>query len=123
MMIERLTGFPENVLAFVCQGQVTKRDYDTVLVPAVRAALENRRKVRIYYETAENFAGIDPGAVWEDFKIGMEHLARWERMAVVTDVDWIKHTIRLFSFLMPGELKLFPRSEAAKARSWIAATD
>jgi SpoIIAA-like len=119
LMIERLTDFPKNVLAFACHGRVTRQDYDTVLVPAVRAALESRDKVRIYYETAENFAGIEPGAVWEDFKIGMEHLARWERMAVVTDVEWIKHTIRFFSFLMPGELRIFSRADAAKARDWI----
>jgi hypothetical protein len=118
-MIERLKDFPDNVLAFACHGRVTKQDYDTVLVPAAQAALKSRGRVRIYYETAADFAGIEPGAVWEDFKIGMEHLTRWERMAVVTDVDWIKHTIRFFSFLMPGELKIFPRAEAAQARAWV----
>jgi hypothetical protein len=29
----------------------------------------------------------------EDFKIGVEHLSRWERVAVVTDIDWIKHAV------------------------------
>jgi hypothetical protein len=41
-------------------------------------------------------------------------------MAVVTDVDWIRHTIRAFSFLMPGEMRVFPTSEASQARQWIA---
>ena len=50
----------------------------------------------------QDFAGIDPGAMWEDFKVGMEHFTHWERVAVVTDVEWIKHTVRFFSFLMPG---------------------
>jgi hypothetical protein len=36
------------------------------------------------------FSGIDAGAVWEDFRVGMEHLSRWERMAVVTDVEWLR---------------------------------
>ena len=111
-MIEHLTSFPDNVLAFVCKGRVTKADYDAVLVPAVVQALKTHDKVRLYYETAGDFAGIDPGAMWEDFKVGMEHLTRWERVAVVTDVEWIKQTIRFFRFLMPGTMKLFPTSEA-----------
>jgi hypothetical protein len=121
-MIEHLNDFPDNVLAFVCKGHVTKQDYDTVLVPAVADALKKNEKVRLYYETAGDFTGIDPTAVWTDFRVGMEHFTRWERMAVVTDVDWIKHTMQFFSFMMPGQMKIFPTSEAAEARAWIAAS-
>lgn len=120
-MIEHLMNFPDNVLAFVCKGRVTKGDYDAVLVPAVMNALKRQDKVRLYYETAADFDGIDPGAIWEDFKVGMEHLTRWERVAVVTDVEWIKQAMRFFSFLMPGAMKSFSTSEAAQARAWIIA--
>ncbi len=119
-MIEQLSAFPDNVLAFVGSGRVTRADYDTVLVPAVEQAFARHDRVRLYYKIGADFAGIDLGALWEDFKVGVEHLARWERVAVVTDVEWIGQTMRLFSFLMPGVLKLFPTSEAARARSWIA---
>lgn len=118
-MIEPLKNFPDYVIAFACHGQVTKHDYDTVLVPAVMEALKTHDKVRLYYETASDFTGIDPGAVWEDFKLGMEHIMRWERIAVVTDVEWIKHTMRFFSFLMPGAMRMFSTSNADKAREWI----
>ena len=120
-MIKQLVDFPDDVLAFVCNGRVTKEDYDAVLVPAVMNGLKRQGKVRLYYETAADFAGIDPGAIWEDFKVGMEHLTRWERVAVVTDVEWIKQTMRFFRFLMPGTMKSFPTSEAAQARAWIIA--
>ncbi len=120
-MIEQLKNFPENVLAFVCNGRVTRADYDAVLVPAVINALKSHDKVHLYYETAADFVGIDPGAIWEDFKVGMEHLSRWERVAVVTDIEWIKQTMRFFSFLMPGAMKSFPSSQTAEARAWIIA--
>ena len=119
LMIKRLMDFPGNVVALVCQGRVTKADYDSVLVPAVLDALRTHDKVRLYYETAGDFAGIDPGAMWEDFKVGMEHLTRWERVALVTDVEWIKQTVRLWSFLMPASTRVFPTSDAARAREWI----
>jgi len=122
-MIERLSGFPDNVLAFVCKGRVTKADYDTVLVPAVLEALKTHDKVRLYYQIDADFSDIEPGAMWEDFKVGMEHLTRWERIALVSDVEWIKQMMRLFSFMLPGAMKVFPLSEAAKAKAWVAAAD
>lgn len=121
-MIEALKDFPDNVAAFACHGQVTQHDYVTVLVPAVEKALSEHDRVRLYYETAADFSGIDPGAVWEDTKVGFAHWRRWERIAVVTDVEWIKQTVRFFSFLLPGELRVFPRAEAVQARQWIVAS-
>jgi SpoIIAA-like len=118
-MMEQLTDFPGNIVAVLCTRRVTKADYDSVLIPAVVEALREHDKVRLYYETGADFAGFDLGAAWEDFKIGMENITRWERVAVVTDVEWIKHAVRIFSFLIPGVTKLFPRSEAAQARKWI----
>lgn len=118
-MIEQLMTFPDHVLGFIYKGHVSKADYDKVLVPAIINALKKQDKVRLYVETEATFSGIGPGAIWEDFKVGVEHLKRWERVVVVTDVEWIKHTIRLFSFLMPGAMKTFSPSEATQARAWI----
>jgi SpoIIAA-like len=120
-MIEALEGFPTNVAAFACHGHVTRQDYDSVLVPAVEKALEQNEKVRLYYETAGDFDGIDPGAILEDTMIGLSHASRWEKLAVVTDVNWIRHAILLFRFLIPGELRVYPSDEAAAAKAWIVA--
>jgi hypothetical protein len=120
-VIEQLSNFPENVVAIVARGRVTKADYNAVLAPAVRDALEKHDKVRIYYEIAPDFTGFDPGAIWEDFRVGMEHLTRWERVALVTDVEWIKQTMQFFSFMMPGDTKSFPTAQADQARDWIVA--
>lgn len=120
-MIEALADFPERVVAFACHGHVTRADYEAILVPAVERALGRHEKLRLYYETGADFSGIDPGAVWEDVKVGVEHLRRWERIAVVTDVEWIRHTMRIFGFLLPGELRLFSTAEREVARTWIKA--
>jgi len=120
-MIEHLTDFPPNVLAFACKGQVTAREYDEVLVPVVERALKRAGKMRLYYRVDADFTGIEPGAVWEDVKVGMDHLTRWERIAVVTDVAWIAHTIQAFGFLMPAKVKVFSLAEAEAARVWVEA--
>ncbi|HTQ59881.1 MAG TPA: STAS/SEC14 domain-containing protein [Candidatus Solibacter sp.] len=118
-MIEALTGFPPKVLAFACKGHVTKNDYETVLIPVVDKALKEPGKVRLFYRTDPDFSGIAPGAMWDDFKVGMEHLLRWERIAVVSDVDWIRHMLRVFSFVIPGAVKFFRLNEETIAREWI----
>jgi phosphoserine phosphatase len=118
-MIEQLQGFPDNVVAVAGRGQVTKADYVSTLIPAVDKGLSGHDRLRLYYELGADFAGIDADAIMEDFKIGMQHLARWERVAVVTDVPWIAHTVSLFSFLLPGAMKLFATKDADQARSWV----
>jgi hypothetical protein len=120
-MIEIPRNFPDNIIALSCEGQVTKEDYDGILVPAILKALKRHDKIRLFYKTSANFTGYTPGAIWEDLKTGVEHPARWERVAVVTDVDWIVQMMRLFSFLIPCPTKLFPSSEAAHANAWIIA--
>lgn len=119
-MIEQLKGFPGKVLAVACHGQVTREDYETVLVPAVEATLKTHEKVRLYYETAADFTGIEAGAVLEDAKVGLDHLGRWERIALVSDVDWIRIAVKAFGFVLPGRVRVFERSEAATARAWIS---
>ncbi|MGB7984190.1 MAG: STAS/SEC14 domain-containing protein [Terracidiphilus sp.] len=120
-MIEILKNFPDNVIALSCTGQVTKEDYDGILVPAILEALKRYDKIRLLYKTSADFTGYDPGALWEDLKIGVEHPMGWERVAVVTDVDWIVQMVRIFSFLMPCPVKLFSLSETAQADAWIIA--
>jgi phosphoserine phosphatase len=119
-MIERLEGFPPDVVAVAGKGQVTRGDYEQILIPAVELALRSHRKVNVYYELGPEFVGMDPGAAWQDFKEGFRHFFRWDKMALVTDVEWIRRTINGFSVFMPGELRVFPYAERAAARTWIA---
>jgi hypothetical protein len=110
-------------VGFVCKGHVTSEDYKSVLEPAVEAAFKGHEKVRLYYQVDPDFSGIEPGAMWEDMKTGVGHWFRWERIAVVTDIEWIRFSVRAFSFLMPGAVKVFALAEAPAAREWIGAAE
>lgn len=118
-MIERLPGFPEYVLAFVGGGRVVKADYDDVVVPALKSALKNHSRIRLYYETGPEVTGIDRDAIWEDISAGIESFTHWERIAVVTDIEWIKQATRFFSFLMPCPVKVFAAAESVQGKLWI----
>jgi hypothetical protein len=122
-MIELLAGFPDDVLGFAYKGQVTKADYETVLLPAVAKALETRKGLRMYFDMKSDFTGIDAGAVWEDLKVGIGHRASWERVAVVTDIHWLAQTTRFYKLLLNCPVETFPTADAAEARTWIAAAN
>ena len=120
-MLKILDGFPDNVVAASSIGRITRQDYETILIPRVEATARRHAKLRCYYEIGADFAGMEPGAAWEDFRVGVEYWTRWERVAVVTDVAWIAHLVHALRFLMPGEICVFPLSDGEAARAWIAA--
>jgi hypothetical protein len=118
-MIETLKGFAPDTIAVKGSGFVSAMDYDRVLLPAVEQVLNDYDHARVYYEIAPDFAGISLGAIWRDFWVGIRHLTRWKRIAVVTDIPWIKRTVQMFGFVLPGATKVFRISEAAEARGWL----
>jgi hypothetical protein len=118
-MIQTIEGFPENVVALSASGEVTANDYKDVLVPTLEAALKAHDKIRLLYVLGPSFDGYSAGAAWEDAKVGMKHMTHFERIAVVTDVDWLAKVVRAFGFAMPGEVRVFAGSEEQAARSWI----
>lgn len=119
-MLQILSGFPDNVIAVSARGVVTRSDYQDTLIPRIEETLKHHAKARFYYELGADFASLEAGAMWEDFKAGVEHLSRWDRIAVVTDVEWIRHAVNAFRLLMPATTRVFANAEASAARSWIA---
>ncbi len=116
-MIEIIDGLPDNVVGFVATGRITTTDCDTVLIPAMRRSLQHHEKLRLYYELGCRF----PGAGWEDLDIESLRLQQWERVAVVTDVSWIRHTVKALRFLIPTDIRVFPTIQAEEGRDWVAA--
>jgi hypothetical protein len=120
-MIDLIEGLPDNVVGLSAHGLVTEEDYRTVVIPAVENALKRHDKIRVLYEIGPNFTGFDLGAMFADVRIGTARLFHWERIALVTDVPWIRDSARLFSFLIPAQIRTFDTAEAEEAKRWIAA--
>jgi len=119
-MIELISGLPSYVLGFKASGEVSAEDYRTVLVPAIEETLSKTKKVRLLYVLGDGFEGYSGAAAWEDAKVGLRHLTRFDRVAVVTDVDWIENTVKAFGFVMPCEVRVFNNDSLQEAREWIA---
>ena len=114
-MIEIISGLPDNVVAFTATGRVTGTECDAVLLPVVARARKRHDRLRLYYELDCRF----PGAGWEDLDIAPLQLQPWERVALVTDVSWMRHTVKALRFLISAEIRVFPTTQSEEGRAWI----
>jgi hypothetical protein len=48
----------------------------------------------------------------------VKYRSSWERIAVVTDKDWMKRGIAAFDWVIPGEMRVFAPDELEKAKTW-----
>ncbi len=119
-MLTLLPAFPDNVLAVEASGEVTADDYQEVLVPAIESILTDHKRVRLLYVLGEDFDGYSGGAAWEDAKVGMRHFTAFDRVAVVSDTDWVRRMVRGFGFVLPGEVRIYDNDDLDDARKWVS---
>jgi hypothetical protein len=119
-MITLLEGLPENVVGAEAIGTVTDDDYENVLVPAVRQRREAHGKIRLLYVLGDAFDGWTAAAMWEDAKLGLRDPSAWEKIAVVTDRDWLRHAVGAFGWMLPGEVEVFAVDDLDAAKDWVA---
>jgi stage II sporulation SpoAA-like protein len=123
-MVEPIEGLPHGVLGFRLTGKLERDEYHDALMAPIYAALERGDKLRLLVELPDEFEGLDAGALWEDLKaagsVGLKHRSSWERFAVVTDKDWVRHGVAVFGWVSPGELKVFADGERSQATTWLS---
>jgi hypothetical protein len=123
-MIERIADMPPGTVGFRVAGEIEREDYDNVLVPELRQALDSGGGLRTLY-VIEDLDEIEPGALWADaklgFDLGVRHHREWVRSAIVTDIDWMARATRLFAWMIPGEARVFEAAELDAAKAWVAA--
>jgi hypothetical protein len=122
-MIEALQDLPPGTIGFRISGRVKREDYTNVLMPPVRAAVDSGAKLRMLVVLDEDFHGLEPSAVWEDIKagvdLGIRHRSAWERFAVVADAEWVRRAIALFGWMAPGEIRVFGLGELDAGKAWL----
>jgi SpoIIAA-like len=117
-MISELSGLPPGVIGFEASGKIAAEDYRDVVRPVLEEAAKagNVRFVIVM----RDFDGISGGAVWQDLRMGFEHLHAWKRIALITDIGWMSHLTDLFGWMTPGETKTFSMAEQAQAIEWVS---
>jgi hypothetical protein len=121
-MVERIEGMPGDTLGFRISGTIDRDEYFQILDP-VRERLERGERVSFLVATEPDFAGLDMAALWEDVKaagsVGLKYRSSWERLALVTDKEWMRNAFAAMAWLVPGELRVFPPEELEHAKAWV----
>src|SRR6201981_451043 len=116
-MLELIEGLPKNVVGIAASGRVTRQASHDVLMPAIKKSLKWHDKIRLYYELNSRF----PGSAWDDLDLGLEHASCCERVAIVTDIGWVRLTVKAVRFLIPSKIRVFAGIQAEEGFAWITA--
>jgi SpoIIAA-like len=117
-VITELQNLPDGVVGFEASGKLDAVEYRGVVLPALERAF-SAGEVR-FVIVLTDFQGMSGGAMWEDLKMGVEHLRAWKRIAVVSDIHWVTHLTDLFGWMTPGETKTFSLDQRESAIAWAA---
>ena len=122
-MIEILSDMPKGVTGIRVSGRVSGDDLRE-FKPAMETVIKDG-EIRVVEVIAPDYEGFGPGGLVEDLKVGFgalfHHHSAFKRIAVVTDKEWVAHTLHALAWMVPGELSLFRLDELELAKEWAAA--
>jgi stage II sporulation SpoAA-like protein len=123
-MIEAIPDMPPRTIGLRVWAEVTREDYVDVLIPAVKQAVDDYGEIRLIFQAGPDFGSFSSGMIGADVTsglgFGVKHWTAWKRMAIVTDVEWLRRSMQVFGWMTPGEARLFALKELHWAKEWVA---
>ena len=114
-----LDGYPDDVVALRAEGVITSDDYQETLIPALEEKISAGGKVKLLYWCGPEFKGFSAGAMWNDARFGITYWGDFTKIAVVSDVKWVRQSVKLFAPLMRAPVQVFHDAEIDDAKRWI----
>lgn len=104
-------------ITFKAIGILTHEDYNTI-TPMIESALESVKhpNVKALFDLTE-LEGWDLRAAWDDFKIGLKHGNKFDKVALYGNKKWQEIATKVGSWFIPGEAKYF--EDEQQAIEWL----
>lgn len=119
-MITLIKNLTDDIVGFSYDDEVTAADYETVVFPAVEAAVKENKDLKVLLRLGVSFKGFKLGALKDDMEIGIKYFKDWKKIAFVSDKEWMNHTVKAFGFLMPAKVRTFENKEMNEAIKWLS---
>ncbi|OBK43932.1 hypothetical protein A5656_06430 [Mycobacterium gordonae] len=121
-MIEMLPDMPEGVIGIRVSGRLSG-DELREMKPSLQERL-NTGEIRLVEVIPSDYEGFGPGGLMEDLKLGfgtvLPHHSAFKRIAIVTDLEWVRHVLHALAWIVPGELAVFGTDALEQAKEWAA---
>ena len=119
-MLRRISDMPLGTIGFEAVGEVEDDDWEKAVEPVLRQEIADGRKVRLLYLLGAQARDVDREAMAAETGFRARHASSFDRVAVVSDEDWVRPAVRALSFLLPGEARGFRVHDLAAAKAWLA---
>ena len=119
-MLKPIADMPRGAIGFEAVGKFDDDDFEEAVEPVLRREIAAGRTIRLLYVLGSELLEYEGDALAEELKFAARHASSYERVAVVSDQDWLRPALRVFSALVPGQLRAFPLAELPQAKAWVA---
>ena len=118
-MIKIIKKAPENVAAFRATGEISKEDFDVVF-RRVKEVINQEGELNYLLELDTDVKNFSAGAWISDLMVGVKHLTKWNRCAIISDSTIIDKVTELMNKFTIGEFKVFDHEEKQQAMKWVS---
>ena len=118
-MLQFINDLPDDVVGIHAIGEVTKEDFDKVLIPKIDDLSKRQGEIKYLLVLETDVSNFTVAAWWKDLVMGLKHFTEWKRIAVVSDQKGVEWFTDAFKYLIPGNSKGFALSELEEAVEWI----
>jgi len=108
------------IVAVHVSGKLAAADY-AHFVPEFERLVRQHGKLRVLFDMTD-FHGWEAGAMWEDIRFDVKHLADIERLAMVGEAKWQQGMAAFCKPFTKATIRYFDHTDAAEARKWLMST-
>ncbi|SNR44261.1 STAS/SEC14 domain-containing protein [Flavobacterium sp. ov086] len=109
----------DNIVAFRALAEVTTEDFLNVVIPAVEHLVKQTNEINFLLVLDNDVENFTSGAWLQDALLGLKHLGKWNRAAIISDSEEIISFTNGFNFVVPGEFHGFKKEAFNKALNWV----
>ena len=107
------------VVPIEIDGEINSRDFSNVLAK-MEEQLAKHDKLRLYVEI-KSLGGMSASTAFNELKDAIKHWERFDKLAVVSDVEGIRTATTVIDKLSPNtECETFRSADRDSAQAWVA---
>lgn len=119
-MIHYLQDLPLNIVGFKAIGEIIEKDFTETVMPKAKALIDKTDKLNYLLVLETSVKNFKIGVWMKDAILGIKHVTKWNKAAIVSDVESIRNFTDFFSYLMPGEFRGFEHKDLQQAIDWVS---